>query len=322
MTDFDKSMIIGDDDFNEKLESKILPWVEQHLLSEDIKSADGTRLRIYYAIHPQERAAIVISHGFCEFVGKYHELMYYFYNWGYSVFFVEYRGHGHSDHMLEEMDRVAVKDYADYVADLDALVTIAKERSQTKKFILFAHSMGGCIGSFYLEEHPEVFSKAILSAPMLQMNYAVPGWTVYFLMFISKVLKWELRYAPGQHGFDNQYVFETSSAMSKQRYDYVFHQRQADENNTSYGATYSWTNASIQAVKRVQRDASKIQIPVLIFQAEKDTMVGLEGQQTFVDQLINGELVVAQGSKHEIFNALLEQRIPYYEKIFTFLEEV
>lgn len=323
MKQFDETMIIGEEDFPDALEQKIKPWIEEHLEEGYIHSSDGTRLHYHCAVHPQEVGAVAFSHGFCEFVSKYHEIMYYFYQMGYSVFFVEYRGHGFSQRYVEELDRVYVKDYQEYVEDLDALVhQVMMEKSLSKKYFLYAHSMGGCIATLYLEQHPEVFGAAILSAPLLQMNFRdVPEWAVSILMVWSKIARWDLRYVPGQKGFDNVYVFATSSAQSETRYRYVFSERQREPHYTSYGGTYAWTGASVRAIKKAHKNATEIKVPVLLFQAGLDTMVKPEGQNRFVRETSQTEMVRFEDSKHEIFNALEEVRKPYYKKIFEFLKE-
>ena len=84
---------------------------------------------------------------------------------------------------------------------------------------------------------------------------------------------WDLKYVPGQKGFDHVYVFETSSSTSEPRYAYIFNQREQVPQYTSYGGTYAWTRASIKATKQIARDAGKVQIPVLLCQAGRDTMV-------------------------------------------------
>ena len=45
--------------------------------------------------------------------------------------------------------------------------------SGEQKLFLFAHSMGGAIGADFLEEYPEYFNSAILSAPMFQVNTGI-----------------------------------------------------------------------------------------------------------------------------------------------------
>lgn len=323
MKQFEETMIIGEEDFPQALQQKIQPWIEECLQEEYIYSADKTRLHCHYALHPKERGAVVISHGFCEFVSKYHELMYYFYRMEYSVFFVEYRGHGFSQRYVDELDRVYVRDYQEYVEDLDALVRqIVMKKSSSQHYYLFAHSMGGCIAGLYLEQHPDVFSRAILSSPLLQMNFKdVPEWAVSLLVLWSRIAHWDLRYVPGQKGFDNVYVYATSSALSEMRYQYVFSQRQKEPHYTSYGGTYAWTRASIKAIRQVQKNAKKIKIPVLLFQAGMDTMVKPEGQNRFAQKTPNTCLVRFDDSKHEIFNALEDVRKEYYRKIFYFFAE-
>ena len=206
---------------------------------------------------------------------------------------------------------------------MDALVRqVMMERSLRKKYFLYAHSMGGCIATLYLEQHPEVFQSAILSAPLLQMNFGkVPEWTVGILMMWSRSAKWDLRYVPGQKGFDNVYVFATSSAQSETRYSYVFSERQREPHYTSYGGTYAWTVASVRAIKKAHKDAGKIKTPILLFQAGQDTMVKPEGQNRFVQETKQTRMVRFEDSKHEIFNALEEVRKPYYKNIFEFLNE-
>lgn len=323
MKQFDETMIFGEDDFDDKLETVIKPWVHNQLQEGYFDSEDGTKIHYHYALHPQEQASVVVSHGFCEFVSKYHEVMYYFYEMGYSVFFLEYRGHGFSQRYVEELDRVYVRDYGEYVQDLHGLVEqVVKPLSKTDTYFLFAHSMGGCIATLYLEQHPEVFKAAILSSPLLQMNFRdVPEWAVSILTLWSRIARWDLRYVPGQKGFDNVYVFNTSSCTSEPRYAYVFSERQREPHYTSYGGTYAWTRASIKAIKKAHKDADKIVAPILLFQAGLDGMVKPAGQERFVQETKNTRLVHYEDAKHEIFNAKVDVRKPYYSEIFSFLQE-
>ena len=319
----EKKFPIMEVDFDDRLQNEILPWVEKTLKDDYFYSEEGVRMHYYHAVHPQERAAIVISHGFCEFAQKFFEIMYYFYEMGYSVFFVEHRGHGFSQRFVEEYDRVYVKSYDEYVSDFHAFMEqIVTKESVTKEYILFAHSMGGTVGTLYMEEHPEYFKKAVLSAPMMEMNFrGFPMWQVRLLMVVSKVLRWDLKYVPGQHGFDNINRHETSSSASKARYDYQFKCRQTVPQYTTYGGTYAWTRASIKAIKKLHKNVDKIQVPVLLFQAGLDGMVSPGGQNAFAENTKNTKFVRFDQSKHEVFNATDEIIAKYYPMIFEFLEE-
>ena len=320
-----KALLISDEDFAARLEDTIKPWVAEHLQEEYFTSFDGTRIHTHYAIHPKEKASIVISHGFCEFAGKFHKVMYYMYEMGYSVFFIEHRGHGFSDRAdcIHEWDRVYVKDYGEYVQDMhEFMEQVVKKHSLTHKYYLYAHSMGGAIGTLFLEKYPEVFERAVLSSPMLQVNFGKnPTWMVKVLMVLSKILRWDLKYVPGQKGFDHVYVFATSSSTSEPRYAYIFNQREQVPQYTSYGGTYAWTRASIKATKQIARDAGKVQIPVLLCQAGRDTMVRAEGQEYFAKNSGNTRIVRFPDSKHELFTATYDIMLPYYEEVFDFYAE-
>lgn len=320
-----EKMLIPDEEFTERLQDTIKPWVKEHLKEEYFTSYDGTKIHTHYAIHPQEKASIVISHGFCEFAGKFHEVMYYMYTMGYSVFFIEHRGHGFSDRAacIHEWDRVYVKNYDEYVEDMHGFIEkIVKKRSLTHTYYLYAHSMGGAISALFLEKYPDVFERAVLSSPMLQLNFGKnPTWLVKVLMVVSKILRWDLKYAPGQKGFNHVYVFKTSSSTSEPRYAYIFNQREETPQYTSYGGTYAWTRASIYATRKIARNADKVKIPVLLCQAGKDTMVRPEGQEYFAEHSKNTRLIRFPESKHELFTATYDIMLPYYKEVFDFYAE-
>ena len=62
-------------------------------------------------------------HGFCEFFGKYHEVAYRLYQEGYSVFFIELRGHGKSDREFDHEDqRVHIESFDRYAEDVDSFM--------------------------------------------------------------------------------------------------------------------------------------------------------------------------------------------------------
>ena len=108
--------------------------------------------------------------------------------------------------------------------------------------------------------------------------------------------------------------------MSKPRYEYAFRMRERDVHNRTYGGCYSWTGASIRATKKLQKNAAKVSIPVLLFQAGQDTMVKKKGQDIFCKRAKNVQCVYFEDAKHELFNGTAKIRDSYYEKLFEFLD--
>ena len=318
-----EGFFIGENDFEERMNTDLFKFRQEKYKEGIFFGYEEKRIHYVYLKHPKERAAVVISHGFCEFVRKYDELIYYFYQLGYSVYFPEHRGHGYSYREVEEPDKVHITDFSQYVQDFKIFMDqIVKRESPAAKLFLFAHSMGGCIGARFLEEYPGYFEAAVLSSPMFALSYGkIPKCLAKILMIWSQVMGWQTKFVPGKHGFDNTYAFDTSSALSEQRYAYIFNLRQQNVRYQTYSATYGWTKAAMEACKKALKNAGKVENPILVTQAGQDTMVLPEAQETFVKRAKNATLLCFPDSKHEIFNALEPVRSSFFDSVFSFYEE-
>ena len=114
-------VLLGEDDYTDQMTKIVRPVLEANRKSGYFTSYDDTKIFYEYYINPQEKAAVVISHGFCEFTAKYEEFVYYFFQAGYSVFLFDYRGHGYSKRLLEDMGKVHVHSYNEYVLNTTEL---------------------------------------------------------------------------------------------------------------------------------------------------------------------------------------------------------
>ena len=119
---------------------------------------------LYYEFYRQQecKATIVICYGYTESCVKYHELIYYMHQMGYQVIIWDVRGHGKSLRETDDLKMVHIGDFSQYVSDMHHMIQkIAVPKSQGKPLYLYAHSMGGCISTLYLEEYPGVIAKAV-----------------------------------------------------------------------------------------------------------------------------------------------------------------
>lgn len=306
----------------EKLQTVIRPWIEENAVHEMLDSEDGLKISTYHAVNPHEKAAVLMVHGFCGFFTKYHELFYNLYHAGYSVFFVELRGHGLSESSRPFDDRrVYVESFSEYVGDMRTLYARAEELSLTGRMFLFGHSMGGCASALYLEAYPEAFVCAYLSSPMLQMNYgSIPPQAVDALAVYSKIAHNGDEYAPGQGPWTGTYDFEHSSDDSEERYRYQFEDRNRNPMYQSWGGTWAWAAAAKDASRLVLQKAEKCAVPVLIGQAGRDTMVEPQGQLIFKLRSHNTSLVRYENSKHELFGSVDETVEKYTQDMITFFD--
>ncbi len=317
-----EDLFIKDQDFSKELENILLPFMEETATDGYLESNDGLKLHYQYFLNPKERAAIVISHGFCEFISKYAETIYYFYQMGYSVFMIEHRGHGFSDRQVSGFSMVHVNRFEDYVDDFSLFIEkVVIPQSLTERLYLFAHSMGGGIGSLYLEAHPEVFKKAVLSSPLMELNMGSTNkfliWLVCMLSYIPFI---GTKYIPGHHDYDHKYKYPHCSTMSKARYNFVYNEREEEPHYQSNGASFRWGREAINVSKKILKNAHLVKIPVILMQASLDDLVTPTAHKEFESKAADCKLIRYEDCKHEIFNATDDIIFDYYKKIMDFYE--
>ncbi|MFV0464978.1 MAG: alpha/beta fold hydrolase [Lachnospiraceae bacterium] len=304
------------------MQSVVVPTLHSHGRKGTIETEQGAHLYFEYYRHPAEKAAVVIAHGFCEFTAKYEEFIFNFYQQGYSVYIMDLRGHGFSERKVSDPSKVHIDSYMEYVEDLHLFVTeVVMKNSKDTELVLFSHSMGGAVAGIYLEKHPDIFSCAILSSPMLEIyleNFPIS--IVGMLALIKKLLRQDTDYVPGHKPFNRKPKYLTSGCVSKARYMYYFDKRLKQIRYYTYGATYGWLWATIRALRNVHKHASEIKIPVLIMQAGNDTVIKNSGQDKFAS--VNERICICRfpEAKHEIYNADSDTRRIYYNKMFSFIE--
>ena len=294
-----------------------------HYEEDYLTGADGTRLHYYRIPHMRPQAVIVISHGFCEFVHKYEEMIEYYHRLGYVVYYLDHRGHGFSERTVEAMDLVHVKHWQDYVSDLGIFLRdVVRKENPDRRVFLFGHSMGGAIAAAVLEREPGLVDAAVLSSPMMEMSVGKhKPWFVKALTGFCCLTGRGTQMGPGNRGFDGKPVYETSSAQSKARYDYFFDWRLRVPEYTTYGGSNSWIREALRLGDYVRKHADRVQVPVLLWQAGQDSLVVPAGQELFAERSAQTRLVRFDRSKHEIFNAFEDERLAYYGIVFHFLEE-
>ena len=333
--------------FTEAAGTILKPWLEKHVSGGQFESFDKTKIRYYRAVRPAAKAVIVMVHGFCEFFGKYHETAYNFWENGCSVYFIELRGHGGSGRSVADPDVVDVEDFSEYVEDVKCLLdkvvlpetpglrlrsdigrrgSARGDEKDSARLLLFAHSMGGCVGGLFLERYPGYFCAAVLSSPMLGMAFRdTPPWQVKLLLLASKVRGWKEEMMPGMEHFDpDRPDLEGSGTISQARYFYQFDMRKDPATGGIYtmnAATWNWGRAAMKATQDFAQDMEQIRIPVLLCQAGKDQYVDNEAQNEFAKTAKHVKLVCFPESKHEIYAGDPESMRRYYRELFRFFSK-
>lgn len=320
-------MILKEQNFEEQMEHIVEPYLagrRQELFLER-EQKRTVYCASYQADEPRE--LILISHGFTETADKYFELAYYFLRAGLHVFIPEHLGHGRSARLVEDLSLVHIEDYHTYVDDLLAAAAIAKQTYPGLSLYLYGHSMGGSIAACAASEEPELFTRLILSSPMIRPQTGrIPLAAVKAIIPLKLKLKKDKDYLSGHHPYDNTETFEASASTSKARFDYYQKKRQSAPLFQMNGATNKWLSEALHMEHDLLTEGWKhIRIPTLLFQAELDTFVCSGPQEQFAKQIHRQtpgliKLIKVPDAKHELYNSANDILTPYIAKILAFLQ--
>lgn len=313
---------LGEDDFLSTMNSANKSWRDNNVVNATFTTSDNIKLNYYKVVNKDAKAVIVIVHGYCEFWCKYHEYVWYLWQAGYTVYFLEQRGHGYSEGKLPEHDVVYIDKFDTYVNDLQEFIqNVVKQGGESLPLLLLAHSMGGAVASLYLEKHPETFKAALLSSPMIMMNtgkmtsFKLKLVKLYMILFHK-----QKSLCPGQHYFNPVSNFANSSTLSEVRFNYLFSKRIDDMHYQTAGASLGWVMAAVDVTQQILKDADNIKIPIVLMQAGKDTLVKPEGFDAFMQKVPQARKFVYEDSKHEIFNASEDIRKKYFRDVIEQLD--
>ncbi len=278
-------------------------------------------------LSPKPKGIIVISHGFVESAEKFREMAWYFLQAGYHVFALDHRGHGRSVRQVPELWLTHVERFEDYVIDfVDFVRNVVIPVDPALPRYLYAHSMGGAIGARILQTTPDLFQKAVLTAPMIAAKtQGYPRTAARLIAACAcRMGKGKKAIFAGLGGyFPEKETFEASPDTCRERFLYYHRKRIAQPQLQNANPSYRWLLESLKITSVLLNPASCRQVtaPVLLFQAEEDTFVRSQEQQKWIAAVPKGQLILVLGSKHEIYASPAAVLQPYLDQILTFLEK-
>lgn len=230
------------------------------------------------------RGTVVIAHGINEHAGRYAHVAERLVADGWLVGALDHRGHG-----LSGGRRAAVERFDDWVNDLHSYIHDVLVDALRPVFLL-GHSLGGLIATVYALRHQDSLDGLILSSPsvMPPMN------TSPSVMRAGRLLsRWAANLPVMQLRLDA--VSRDPEVVAAYRADPLVH----------LGGVRARTGAEVlRAIGEVQRDISRLRLPLLTVQGTVDLLVDPEAAR-WVDAHAGSAdhtLRIYEGLYHEVFN--------------------
>lgn len=320
-----RAELIPEAEYAKEMRERVLPFLKEHVVPEIVPGAGDKPLMTFRwdAEHP--RGTVVLLHGFTECAEKLSELIWSLLRNGFSVLTLDQRGHGASwrDERIRDLSRTHVDRFEDYVEDLRRVCARRLEGMPEPRY-LFGHSMGGAVACAFLEDHPGVFAKAALCAPMIApLRGGLPLWAGEALCGGAKLLgrgRDRVFFSKPWAGPED---FATSCATSRSRFEWYDALRTATPRFQNNGPTYSWTLEAFRVTKRLLAPGKPegIRIPVRLYTAEDDNQVSAEEQERIAGRMPFCVRKVVPGARHEIYRSTDAVLFPWWQEILDFFED-
>lgn len=291
-----------------------------------ISARDGTRLRTgVFEPEKKSRRICVLLGGHSEFIEKYYEVIGELNARGLVVVTFDWRGQGGSPRALPDPLKSYVGSFAEFDADLDAVMEQVVAPLSPATPIVLGHSMGGHIALRALHDKPQMFRAAVLSSPMLAVSTrgypAALARTVTALHFACGKAK---NFAWGMAKHDPFLVDFASQLCTTDENRFARTQNFLLSNPSIRlgGPTWGWMEAAYRSMKKeaAKGYAEAIKVPVLVVAAGRDRVVQVEATRKFVSRLPHGKYVELSDSEHEILMERDTVRARFWQEFDTFLD--
>src|SRR5262249_38982212 len=135
-----------------------------------IKTSDGVNLRFArWAPPPGRKGTVVVLQGRTEFIEKYFETIRDLRARGFAVTTFDLRGQGLSEHAMSDSHKGYVRNFANYIPDLDAVMEPVVLPDCPPLIFALAHSMGAAVAIRACYDGSRWFERIVLSAPMIAL---------------------------------------------------------------------------------------------------------------------------------------------------------
>ncbi len=315
--------IIDERNYHSIMTETVEPYLLKKRTDGSFLSKDGLTLHYEQYLKKLSRGSVVVLHGFTESAEKFREVAYYFLKAGYSVFSLDLRDHGKSEHRSGKTERVETDSFDLYAEDLERFMNeVVKPLSKDKKIHLYTHSLGSTVGLLYMMKNPYDVNKAVLSSPMICGNMGMPLPVAETAAKLICLFGGKSVSAPGRCVFNENQTAEESDASSEARFIYYHEKRKKEPLYKTSGPSFGWVKASLEARDKIlsAENINKLRAELLIFKPEEDKQLSGTHTDKFAS-LAKVKIKKTENARHEIFMSGDRTLKWYFDEIFDFLEE-
>jgi len=298
--------------------------VPDNVVTGAIKTRDAVTLRFArWAPPPGRKGTVVLLQGRAEFIEKYFETVRDLRARGFAVATFDWRGQGLSDRALPDRRKGYVRNFADYIVDLEAIMEQVVLPDCPPPIFAIAHSMGAAVAIKACHDGSRWFERVVLSAPLIALP---PNRKLRIAAPVARLLRMLGRggsYVPtgdrsaiGSEGFIGNLL--TSDPVRYARNAAVLE----EASDLGLGApTIAWADCVLRQLKLFREPgyAARIRQPLLLVAAGYDQIVSTPAIEAFGSNLLAGRHLILAGSRHEILQEQDQYRGQFWAAFDAFV---
>jgi lysophospholipase len=276
-----------------------------HVVSGTVTTRDGVPLRFArFEPPPGRKGTVVLMQGRAEYIEKYFETARDLRARGFAVATFDWRGQGLSKRALADPQKGHVRNFAEYIIDLEAVMEQVVLPDCPPPIYALAHSMGGAVVLKACSDGSRWFDRVVLCSPMIALPKTRVTRAAAPLARVLRLLGRGSGYVPTGHGAPIGVDDFVGNVLTSDPVRYVRNMAVLEEApELGIGApTIAWADAALRLMKQfaVQSYAGRLRQPILMVAAGRDEVVSTPAIETFGMNLLAGSHLILAGARHEI----------------------
>jgi len=277
----------------------------------------------------KNKKLLIISPGRGESSLKYAEVCQELKSAGFDIVVVDHRGQGFSERFASVGNFGHIENFSDYASDLQSIADHFKERkvelgSKYEKTLVLAHSMGSSAALLSQIKNSEFCDGMILASPMVRVLVGpVPSPIAKIILNLIRLTFMRHRCVKGAAKRETSLIFEENIlTQCEQRFS---HFRKLEKRHPQIKCgppTFLWLGEAVGLTRSLFKEASKLEVPILVMQAQNDQLVCNKAQDKLMLRLKNGRMIRLKESRHEILQERSSIRNRAFVQIHKFLKEI
>jgi lysophospholipase len=251
--------------------------------SQNVASAVSLQLRFSFWPSTTAKAALVLIPGRIEAGHKYLEFINEALSAGFQVYVLDHQGQGASERLDEHSQIGDVRQFHDYVVDLEYFIHQVIRSKTQLPLLAIAHSMGGGILCRYLQQHQaHGLAGAVFCSPMwgiatqpVPTRIALP--LSRFCTQLNQLFGKSSWFVPGQGPYQQRPFIGNDLSQCPERYQWFRTLYQQYPEYQLGGISWRWLKEALIACQQMQQGPTP-RLPCLLLQAGADRVVDNQAQ--------------------------------------------